>query len=85
MRLNKPAKIILIGSALVLALTLAVVLGALNFLSDDGSVNQDAVESLLTWWALFCLVIIFVAAFRAKPLEMILTIASLLFLLHFLV
>jgi hypothetical protein len=79
--MNTPTKIILVVSAVILVLILAIVLGVMDFLADDSAVGTAAIESLVTYWVLICLAVLLVAAIRTKPLELTLTVISLLLVL----
>jgi len=76
--LNKPAGLILAVTIIVLVAVAAIALGALNFIADDGTVAPGAIESILTYWALFCLVVLLAVAIKTRPLEVTLTAVSLL-------
>lgn len=76
--MSRSSKIILAVSVLTLALILLIVFGALNFLTDDSSIGARAVESLVTYWALFCVIVFLITTARKKPLELTVTVITLL-------
>lgn len=77
-KINKPAALILLATAAALLVVAALAFGVFNFIADDGTVGKNAIESLVAYWVLFCLLVLLVAAIRSKPLEVALAAVSLL-------
>ena len=77
-KINKPAGLILVVTVIVLAAVAAIAAGALNFIADDGTVGTGAIESLITYWVVFCLVVLVAVAIKTRPLEVTLTTVSIL-------